>query len=39
MTRDDMIKTFTNMIDDAWQAGWDEGYRRGHEDQEEFGND
>lgn len=34
MTRDDMIKMFTNMIDDAFQAGWDEGYRHGIEGEE-----
>lgn len=38
MSRDDMVQQFTDMIDDAFEAGWNEGYRRGLEDQEEFGN-
>ena len=37
MTRDQMIQEFTDMIDDAYENGWNEGYRRGIEDEEEFG--
>jgi hypothetical protein len=34
MTRDEMIQKFTDMIDRAYENGWDEGYRRGLEDQD-----
>lgn len=34
MTRDELIAMFTEMIDRCWEAGFDEGYRRGQEDQD-----
>ena len=35
MTRDEIIAMFTEMIDRCWEAGFDEGYRRGMEDQDD----
>lgn len=34
MTKDDLIRCFTDMLDREWERGWDEGYRRGLEDQD-----
>jgi hypothetical protein len=34
MTRDEMIAQMTVFIDRAYENGWDEGYRRGLEDQD-----
>ena len=34
MTRDEIIAMFTEMIDRCWEAGFDEGYHRGQEDQD-----
>jgi hypothetical protein len=33
MTRDEIIAMFTEVIDRCWESGFDEGYRRGQEDQ------
>ena len=30
-----MVQQFTDMIDSAFEAGWNEGYLRGLQDQEE----
>lgn len=35
MTRDELIAMFTEVIDRCWEAGFDEGYRRGQEDQDD----
>ena len=29
MSREDMIEAFTRMIDRSFEAGWEEGYKRG----------
>jgi hypothetical protein len=34
MTRNEMISMFTEMMDRCWESGFDEGYRRGQEDQD-----
>lgn len=34
MLRDEIILMFTEMIDRCWESGFDEGYRRGQEDQD-----
>jgi hypothetical protein len=34
MTRNEMVAMFTEMIDRCWESGFDEGYRRGQEDQD-----
>jgi len=34
MLRDEIILMFTEMIDRCWEAGFDEGYHRGLEDQD-----
>lgn len=34
MTRDEMIAQMTILIDRAYEAGWDEGYHRGLDENE-----
>jgi hypothetical protein len=36
MTKDDMVQRFTDMIDDAFEAGWNEGYLRGYDHWREY---
>ena len=34
-----IVQDLSDLLDKAYEDGWNEGYRRGLEDQEEFGSD